>query len=193
MDRRSRQWLKSCSRLFGATRRLLVRLVIVYFERLDALPWVSARAEVRSMLLRTIERMYRAERRTLGGDRARSLGHLRSKCGLPFVVMALPAWLATDEFDPLECWRHMHWSYRLGLLFGYVDDAVDFPEDQRHGRPNLLSPDGRRASLTRRLARLAAGVRCPYRKEPDETEPMAIREALRTSIVSWFGGPDGPH
>ena len=123
--------------------------------------------------------MYLAERSTVGSARNPDNKQLRRKCALPIVLMGLTAWIAADHHDARLSWRHLRWLYGVGLLLGYVDDAVDALEDQRCGRRNLLALRDP-ARVTRDITRLARGA---ARARED-----GVPQILPVVIASWFGG-----
>jgi hypothetical protein len=165
--------------------RLMHRLVTLYFAELRRLPHAGTRIRLRAGIERLILRMYDAEGASLNGAATERL--LRRKSALPFVVMGLPGWLAVAEDEGGEYWWHLRWLYRLGDLFGWVDDAVDLEEDRAAGRPNRMlmdpmTPTGIAAEAGRLLTEWRERVRS------DDAAPRAEQEAFRGCLVSWLGG-----
>ena len=180
------------SRLLGRIFRppaakLMEQLVTLYFAELRRLPHAETHARVRAGVERIILRMYDAEGASLNGAATARL--LRRKAALPFVVMGLPGWLAVAEYRREEYWWHLRWLYRLGDLFGWVDDAVDLEEDREAGRPNrLLSTPVTTVGIASEAARLLAEWRA--RVEFGDAESRAGEEGFRGCLVSWLGGPE---
>jgi hypothetical protein len=179
MNARGRVLLRMTSWMRSAPSRLSVALVSDYFENLEHLAFARQRPDVWRALLRIIARMYLAERATVGAARSPGKKQLRRKCALPIVLMGLTAWLTADQADARPSWRHLRWLYGVGLLLGYVDDAVDALEDHQCGRRNLLSLRDP-ACVSREVTRLA---RCAARARNPGTP-----QVLPVVIASWFGG-----
>jgi hypothetical protein len=179
MDARGRMLLRMTSWMRSAPSRLSVALVSDYFENRERLTYARQRTDVWHALVRIIGRMYLAERATVGAARNPGKKQLRRKCALPIVLMGMTAWIAANQEDARLSWRHLRWLYGVGLLLGYVDDAVDALEDHRCGRRNLLSLRDP-ARVSREVTRLA---RCAARPQGPGTP-----QVLPVVIASWFGG-----
>ena len=165
--------------------RLMEQLVALYFAELQRLPHAGTRIRLRAGIERLIVRMYDAEGASLTGAATPRL--LRRKAALPFVVMGLPGWLAVADEQGGEYWWHLRWLYRLGDLFGWVDDAVDLEEDREAGRPNRLLTDPVTASG---IATDAAWLLSEWRERvgSDDASRRAEQEGFRGCLVSWLGG-----
>lgn len=168
---------------------LVVQLVALYFEDLAQLPFYARHDAVRHRAIEAIVRMYEAERRTTATTRA-TPQVLRRKTGLPFVVMGLPGWLATETVCPRRARAHVAWLYRCGVFAGWVDDIVDLEADRRAGRPNRLS-DARLSThdVLARLERLGRRLHRDWNHLSAETERSELQAVLGTCLLSWLGGP----
>jgi hypothetical protein len=165
--------------------RLMQQLVGLYFAELERLPHAGTHIRLRAGIERLILHMYDAEGASLNGAATARL--LRRKAALPFVVMGLPGWLAVAEEQGGEYWWHLRWLYRLGDLFGWVDDAVDLEEDRGAGRPNRLLTDPVTAvGIATEAGRLLAEWR--ERVRTDDAARRAEEEGFRGCLVSWLGG-----
>jgi len=132
--------------LFGAHKRiaaggdthnqqLLVRLVELYFERLNSLP--TRATSVRTLLERTIQKLYAAElKSSVPGQIARSAWWRKNV--LPVVVMALPAWFSATDQSNIRFTEHLFWLGRLGDFLGWLDDFSDYEKDRASGQANRL-------------------------------------------------------
>lgn len=169
--------------------RLLARLVRLYFAELYRLPHARRHVHVSQSVVRAIQRMYEAERATLRSLDCRTL---RQKSALPFVVMAVPGWLARPEAAPAASFRHLLWSWRVGAFFGSVDDVVDLAADASSNRPNLIREQLKRRSLetiTQGVAADGATILSDWREALGVTEGSAMaRGAFGACLASWLGG-----
>ena len=189
--RRSRVhlWWRS---LFGAPEgRLIARLVLEYFRRLDRLPFARRHTGVAELVSRVILAMYAAELATLSHTHP-SKKTLRRKSALPLVVMALPAWLAIERIEESKVRDHVRYAYRLGEFMGAIDDAADAELDLASGRPNSVL-EALHAPISLNLARGIAreGARLLEERQwlaADESDDGQAREALGVVVRSWLGG-----
>ena len=173
--------------------RLLARLVREYFRRVNRLPFGSRHRDLRALLTRTIVAMHAAEVETLTAARVSDRA-IRRKSALPFVTMAMAAWLAAAETPAPVLRAHLRWSYRLGELLGEIDDAADARDDIAAGRPNRLvaelsTPGGARPdALASALARRALRVVEDRHRfiDPDAARDGAD-DILGVLIASWLG------
>lgn len=165
--------------------RLMQQLVALYFAELRRLPHAGTHIRLREGIERLILRMYDAEGASLNGAAPARL--LRRKAALPFVVMGLPGWLALAEEQGGEYWWHLRWLYRLGDLFGWVDDAVDLEEDRGAGRPNrLLTDPVTPIGIATDAGRLLTEWR--ERVGLNDAGGRTEEEGFRGCLVSWLGG-----
>jgi hypothetical protein len=185
--------------------RLTTRLVAEYFRRVAELPYVASHARVRADLRNTIADMYAEEGRTpREWRRLRGDASAQKKTALPFVVLGLPAWLASPACPPLQYARHRRWLVRMGKFIRWVDDAADLAADSAAGSANLV-----RRALARsganggREAVLAARVAKRGRWVVDEGWALtgrgnaavsasagAVSAVLATVLVAWVGAPE---
>jgi hypothetical protein len=167
----------------------LVLLVREYRRRVDALGGMSECPAIRSKLNEVIVRMYDTENATSVGvppSRAR----LRAKNALPFVVLGLPAWLMAPAAHHSIVHAHLRWLYRLGALFGAVDDVADLERDQSSGHPNgiaaLLSsgvpPEKVAGAIAQKARSVVNGPLLP------DVERQQLLPLMATTITSWLGG-----
>jgi hypothetical protein len=123
---------------------------------------------------------------------------LRRKAALPFVVMGLPAWLLGSERDERLFRWHVHWLYRLGRFFGWIDDVVDLESDLKTGAPSQLAYElenerqssDRGREIVRAIAMQGRRLMYEWRTRVGAVSdvPLSVREAVPTCVVSWFGG-----
>ncbi|MGQ0714857.1 MAG: hypothetical protein ACT4PJ_14185 [Gemmatimonadaceae bacterium] len=184
--------------LFGAPEgRLIARLVLEYFRRLDRLPFARRRTGVGALVSRAILAMYAAELATLQQAQP-SKKVLRRKCALPLVVMALPAWLAVERIEQSKLRSHVRYAYRVGEFIGAIDDAADADLDLVSGRSNGVlqalhargaAPDILSSNLAREIAR--EGVRL-LEEQPglavESKDRDHARDALGLVVRSWLSG-----
>jgi hypothetical protein len=145
---------------------------------------------VPAVLDKVITNMFEAEARTVQTRGALPYRYWLRKCGLPFVLMALPAWGASETVSPKILRRHLRWLYRIGRFFGSLDDAVDLTDDTVNFRPNIwgtylpeLYPE-----IARRLANWGAQLLIEWgRLVPEATEAGQLRDIFLFNIWSWLG------
>ncbi|MBV9851363.1 MAG: hypothetical protein JO250_16970 [Armatimonadetes bacterium] len=171
----------------------LVVLADEYFRQLAMLPEVDARPQVVRTLRHAIVKMYAAERTTLDarGHAARMAGWQR-KSALPFVVMALPAWLVATGVCPSAYCRHLRWLCRCGVFWGWVDDAVDLDDDATAGHPNRVGEALDREAppvVAARIAEQGPRVLADWRQITPHSAglPLAVQEALPTCLFAVLG------
>ncbi len=180
--------------------RLMIRLLTLYRRRAKRLVLRAAmRPSVAGVMRRAIMTMYDAESDTRGKPgQTPTQRTLRRKSALPFVVMGLPAWVATDQSLSARYRWHLRWLYRLGEFLGWIDDAVDLEEDHHAGQPNRvkhvlsqrLGADGDDFRLAHRIAQQGQRVVAEWRERAREvpySHPI-VRDALPVTVCSWFGG-----
>lgn len=174
----------------------LAALVSAYYRQAAALPGAAARPEIAGTLRRAIVKMHSAEQATLGAESTE--GRMRGwqrKSTLPFVVMGLPAWLMTPEIDASRYFRHLRWLCRCGEFWGWIDDAMDWPQDANIGHPNKVGdalhtrglPPERVAA---QIAEMGRAVLVEWRNLTPHAAllPLPVQEALPTCLFSAFGG-----
>ena len=174
----------------------LAPLVNAYFQQMAALPGLEARPEIARTLRRAIVKMYDAERMTLAGSDAHGrMRGWRRKSTLPFVVMGLPAWLMTADFDARAYRRHLRWLCRCGEFWGWIDDALDMDQDARTGHPNRVYEALQACSetpecLASRIAKQGQDIIIEWcQTTPHALRlPLAVQEAIPTCLFSAFGG-----
>lgn len=177
----------------------MTKLVVSYFRRLEQPPFSTRHAHVHKLIQRTVVRMYDAESETLKAPgKLCSKRTLQRKAALPFVAMGLPAWMATPTICRRRYRWHLRWLYRLGLFFGWVDDAIDLKEDSAAGRPNLFSEtwahcrysNADTAALARRITHGGVRILDEWHLQIGEGRelPSVATEAFSACLVSWFGG-----
>ena len=177
--------------------RLIARLVLEYFRRLDRLPFARRNTGVRELVSRAILAMYAAELATLHRSRP-SRKVLRRKSALPLVVMALPAWLASERIDQSRLRRHVRYAYRLGEFIGAIDDAADADLDLAAGRPNrvLEALHARGPARDMISSNLARDIACEGVRLLEDRQSLAVdasdrgeaRDALGLVVRSWLSG-----
>jgi hypothetical protein len=179
---------------------LMRALVGLYLKELHRLAQQGhARApRIELSIRKMIVRMYEAEVRSVRLIDGISPVDWRTKSALPFVVMSLPAWLSVLPARADATW-HARWAYRIGLLVGKIDDAVDSEIDRLRGHPNLLNAFLRRSkNPSRFLARLRESVprsmsalmrEWDAKVGGDALKNPVVAQALPVTLLSWFGGP----
>jgi hypothetical protein len=168
-------------------------LIARYERELYALATREEREWLFRRLSRVVLAMYDAERNSGCQVEDRQL---HAKGALPFLAMAAPAWLVTEQLSRNQFVGHQRWLYRLGQFIGWIDDAVDMVDDRASGQPNLVlrslarQAHGDSAQLTRQIAALGRSVRDQWQAWVAEGAPTAPREVDGLSLVvcSWFGG-----
>lgn len=190
--------LAPVSYLLPAPPRLMVRLVAAYFRTLEELSLAQRHSHGTAMVRRLILKMYRAERQTFEPSRApgsRVEQIVRRKASLPITALGLPGWLACSGVDRARYLWHLRWLHNLGEFVGWIDDSVDLEQDLTAGRPNRVAMViCARPEASHELARLIAQggkkIIREWRSHVQDADaiPLVVREALRTCVVSWFGG-----
>ncbi len=164
-------------------RRILARLVELYYRRLNALP--QENVEVRSLIDRSIRRMYAAELQSAGRKSGGRSVWWRKNV-LPFVVTAAPGWLTIPRWTPERFLQHLRWLCRLGEFLGWVDDCVDLSRDESLGQSNRVGwylASGSEAGLARRVA--AQGHRI-LREWDAANGPSPVRDTFAVIVWSWI-------
>jgi hypothetical protein len=182
--------LSKGQRLPDADAPSLAILAGEYFKQLAAMPCPETHSEIHATLRRAILSMYAAERKTLTGDLsvARRMDWLR-KTVLPFVVMALPAWLTMSCVSGPAYRRHLRWIYSCSEFWGWIDDAVDLTEDEIAGHFNSVAETLRSETsslVAERIARRGHRIMADWRRlTPNAADlPLFVQEALPTCIFS---------
>lgn len=177
--------------LMPAKKRILLTLVTYYFKQLESLPYTRQRPELIVFIKKIIYRMYMAEVNTLSfKNKQQRFADRWRKSALPFVIMGLPIWLAMKEFDEKAFLQHIRWLYQIGMLVGYVDDAVDLESDKLNREPNLFISKKQRdlSVIYKRIQVIGTSCNSPWKLKPKEHTSIATREALGCCLVSWYGG-----
>jgi hypothetical protein len=178
----------------GAAKTVML-LIGRYFQALRSLTRLHSRNRIFDTSVRAIKQMYEAEVHAVRQGGAASRTVVIRKSALPFVVMGLPAWLATESFLRRHYLWHIKWLYRLGDLIGLLDDFVDVNDDARADMPNRFLANG--SNVPRALPEMAAAeiarrAGLIIRSWDDHCDPTrrseAARSALMTCVVSWLGG-----
>lgn len=165
----------------GRSSPLVDRLVGLYLREAATLP----SPQVIEDLYLLIGRMYEAELSLATGGT--SLRAWRRKVALPFLVMVLPLWAAGQErWSGQREWQ-LRWIGRMGLLLGWIDDAVDLPADTAAGDLNRWI-DRPTRSMSSRVARLMTALLQEWELR-EGRDGEAMRATLRSVVLSWFGGP----
>jgi hypothetical protein len=184
--------------MFGSTRngqpfRLLTGS---YLRDIDALAREHHPACQPVLLHRIVRSMYQAENRTgIATPDVPDLA-LRRKSALPFVVMGLPSWYSRTTATPDQLRRHLRWLYRLGTVFGWVDDWVDLRRDLDNGHPNrvaraTLEGSTRAADLAERVGNLASTVQRDWERTINgcgDAERDGLQTTFPVGIALWLGG-----
>src|SRR6185437_4068214 len=182
--------LRAAARAGPAPTRLIVTLVANYFERVRALERTVARPRVRRRLSRTIMTMYSEEGRTprewrrLRGDAA-----LQKKTALPLVVLGLPVWLVSADFDSARFEAHYRWLVHVGKFVRWVDDAADAEADGAAEQAALA------AAIARRGRRLVDQWHGFAAATADDDGRLAISNdqvpaVLSNVLAAWVGEPE---
>jgi hypothetical protein len=173
------------------------RLTGSYLRDIDALAREHHPACQPVLLHRIVRAMYQAENRTGHATSDVSDLALRRKSALPFVVMGLPSWYSRTTATPDQLRRHLRWLYRLGTVFGWVDDWVDLRRDLDNGHPNRVA----RATLERstpaldladRVSNLASTVQRDWERTTaacHADERSGLHTTFPVGIALWLGGP----
>jgi hypothetical protein len=172
----------------------LIAAASSYFKDLAALPAARSRPRVVRTLIRAVARMHAAERASVHKGVSASPVALRRKAALPFVVMGMPGWLASADFDRRAYLWHLSWLFRLGSLLGRIDDVVDLADDLAAGRPNSVAARTEALAGSGSLdgiAELGRSVMDEWVRamapEGDDLPPE-VRQAVPLCIASWLGG-----
>ncbi|HYO48512.1 MAG TPA: hypothetical protein VEW94_01575, partial [Chloroflexia bacterium] len=201
---RGRRLVRGMALVSPAPSRMMLRLVAGYFEGIERLACTRNHAhvpQVRNCLGRAIKMMYEAEELVCAqGEAICSEQILRRKGALPFLVMGLPAWLVVPSLHLEHYLWHLHWLYRLGEFFGWIDDTVDLEADRASGQPNRLARlrtapwpgTGRDADIARMIARKGQRILAEWRRRAGDAGnkriPLADTETFSICLASWFGG-----
>lgn len=173
----------------GSKAAAVSKLIELYFQRLTELP--QERVGIRLLIDRSIRRMYEAE---IGSTRAGPVPrHIWwRKNVLPFVVMAIPAWLVSQCYDVVLVRRHLRWLCRLGEFLGWVDDCVDYENDRLSGAANRV--DARLSTMTdQTLVRKIAVMGRRVLSDWDHQNPRSeVRNVFAVVVTSWIENPPAP-
>ncbi len=201
-----RSWRRVLARVFARHgARFMARLVDEYFARLRDLEGEGRAAAPGLLLRRMILAMYDAHARaTARGEAQGAIKAPVRKAALPFVVMALPVWLAATASDRSLLVAHVRWTYRLGAFIGWIDDAVDVEQDRaaRHVNRVARALEGGAAvagATVRSIVRLGTRVLSEWQRRVPEGMAGATADldsALGATVSSWFAThgvtPGGP-
>lgn len=178
----------------GADQRFLLSLIKEYFAHIREI--VGENNDL-NPFYNLIRKMYLAEKQTLVmPDRVTEVQWVR-KSVLPFLVMAVPAWIA-GNLSRKEMMLQARWFYKFGSTIGYVDDCVDYELDVSCGAPNILTirkiyaKVNREEELALLVTQIVSDIQLlQCRWEQLLTGPVADTEVCLPSVVvaSWIGGP----
>jgi hypothetical protein len=191
-----RRWLHVLASAFAPHgARFMSRLVDEYLARLRCLEG-EARTAIPSLLLRRmILAMYDAHAcATARGDAQSMISPSVRKAALPFVVMALPVWLAATATDWSLLGAHVRWTYRLGAFIGWIDDAVDVEQDRAARHYNRVARALERGvaeagATVQSIVRLGSRVLFEWHRRVPKGMGGAMADvgsALGATISSWF-------
>jgi hypothetical protein len=161
----------------------LAAVIRHYFSELHELP--SLRPEVGSLLWKTLRRLYYAEVES-ASDASISRSAWWRKNALPFIVMGLPAWAFTSEWDPVLFRAHLLWLGRLGEFFGWLDDVIDREYDACCGHANRAGVRLRNTGEPQFARRLAAmGDRVLADWDRASRSPLT-RDVFAMMVWTWI-------
>jgi hypothetical protein len=185
----------------GSREKLMIKTLIrLYNRELKYLGSIKNRPQILNTINTVIRRMFAAELDTLNGPEAKNQV-LNRKSALPFVLMGMPSWLISNQFNAGKFWSHTRWLYRLGLFLGALDDIVDLIDDIRNGHPNqfkkYLMDDCLENSVVEdignEMIKDAFCIKQYWQQTVNPTGKMNDRrkDVLGVCIISWFGGIAG--
>jgi len=171
--------------------RYFTRILADYYHELTALPHAGDRPEVRQKHDEMVEKMYRAERASVTGIDTAETNRITSS--YPFVVVGLPAWLATPTFSADRYRAHLDWLEEFGRLLWFMDDAADIHEDRREGFYNEVTARRKRArdaAVIDEIVSCAEQVRSGWSSRVDESACSdLVGNTLAARVTKWMGGP----
>lgn len=171
--------------------RCFTRIFADYYHELTALPHAGDRPEVRQKHDEMVEEMCRAERASVTGVDTAETNRITSSH--PFVVIGLPAWLATPTFRADRYRAHLDWLEEFGRLLWFMDDAADIHEDRREGFYNEVTARRRREpdqAVIDDIVSCAKQVRSGWSSRVDESAcPDLVSKTLAARITKWMGDP----
>ncbi len=154
--------------------------VSLYFRRLASLP--CARPQFRRIVETAIERMYAAELESVSCPHIGRRAWWRKNV-LPIAILGIPAWIVAERCGPADFRRHLAWLCRLGEFFGWLDDCVDYSEDQANSHANRI--DTRLQCMSQfQLVRSIAGQAKRVLAEWDAVNP-AVPSRDYFTVVVW--------
>ncbi|MEK6221867.1 MAG: hypothetical protein N2D54_06430 [Chloroflexota bacterium] len=177
--------------------KLINTLSKFYFQGLLELPYANQNCKVNKIIQRAVVKMYKAENSTIQWDDKEQLppsNHaIVVKDAYPFMIMGLAAWLAVPKIDPNIFSRHLRWLYKVGIFYGWVDDAVDLEKDRLIGHPNLFSSDEKLAlfnkqaqtELSKKITTQGQDIRNEWMLQTSLELPL-IQHIFTASLATWF-------
>ena len=156
----------------GASESTVDRLMRCYRKRLADL---GLDRPLSPTINEAIRRMFEAEAHSVSSRPDLPFRVWLRKSALPFVTMGLPACADVS---------YLRWLYRLGCVFGAVDDIADYAMDLERNEPNVLRDysDEQRFKFISRLARRGAQVLAEW----DSLVPRSYEFAARREIFAYF-------
>ena len=157
--------------------------VRLYFRRLAALP--CARPQFRRIVETAIERMYAAELESVSCPDISRRAWWRKNV-LPIAILGIPAWIVAERASPADFRRHLAWLCRLGEFFGWLDDCVDYSEDQANSHANRI--DTRLQFMSQfQLVRAIAGQAKRVLEQWDAVNPaVPARDYFAVVVWGWI-------
>ncbi len=157
--------------------------VNLYFRRLAALP--RARTQFRRIVETAIERMYAAELESVSCPNISRRAWWRKNV-LPIAILGIPAWIVAERCSPADFRRHLAWLCRLGEFFGWLDDFVNYSEDQANSHANRI--DTRLQFMSQsQLVRAIAGQAKRVLAQWDAVNPAGpARDYFAVVVWGWI-------
>jgi hypothetical protein len=179
-------------------QKIISEMLTQYFRLLRSFCPNDNSKLVTRLLRADIMRLFDAEGKTLAKKRyyLKDVQDLKDKSALLFVIMGLPAWLASDRAEPSQIAEHRKWLYSFGEFIGWIDDIRDLKGDAMHGRPNRLAiwlkANGRRSDrrldwLVRDLSEKASAIMDGWNSHVIEARHYE-QFTMSVTVVSWLGG-----
>jgi hypothetical protein len=132
-----------------------------------------------------------AEVQGIQQPRSRSSIGVQRVCATPFLVMALPCWMASHLRTDAVSIEQVAWVLRFGRLIGWVDDFEDLAFDAVARQFNRLLEPRAALNLKELAERVADSVEAleALRMRRARSEDLWSRQLLRLLLTSWLGGP----
>jgi hypothetical protein len=189
---------KEHSPRINTPQKIISELLTEYFRLLRSFSPNDNGKLVAKLLRADIMRLFEAEGKTLAKKRyyLKDVQDLKDKSALLFVIMGLPAWLASDRAEPSQIAEHRRWLYSFGEFIGWIDDIRDLEGDAMHGRPNRLAiwlkANDRRGDrdldrLVRDLSEKASAIMDDWNSHVTEARHYE-QFTMSVTVVSWLGG-----